>query len=504
MLGVLGADPAVVRAALGDLGSAPERLGAGLAETLDVEIALGIAVDDGLEPPWSGHVRPRTTRPPWTTSSASRTVRQRAGRSIACAPARTPSRAFRRWLRIPGSTPKAFTRSVLTSGVKMRSLQRLWEVDVARTALLWLWALGLGCIEIEIEGGYGWARAAADLVSQARARRPGARDGPPAAHRLPRVRVHDPARHRPPPVRVRAFKWSVAAEFSQLAVFFALAVIWDYIWFVMNPAYTVRRFRRDDVWWFQVPWIWRFPLDYYVGIGVSIALAALAAVAEGAPPRAHLRLVAGLVVLTALSWSPSYHRWYVRAAPAPTIVKRRRASGPPAPEEVWNPGVPTSIRSTDESTERTSPPWVRSRAVAFLRLEVLGADRRPDREAGQLLELGGVVRRACRCGAGGAVCCAEPPWSSAAHFSSWRRRTLPATPAAHLCSSRRADQTRPLTHQWHFSPPSLLRCWRAPIRAPPQLLHAGRGRSRRSRRRGPGSPSRRLRPHVLFPHQQRG
>ena len=56
-------------------------------------------------------------------------------------------------------------------------------------------------------------------------------------------------------------------------------MIWDYLWFVNNPAYTVRRFRRGNVWWFEVPWIWRFPLDYYTGIGLSIALAGLAALA---------------------------------------------------------------------------------------------------------------------------------------------------------------------------------------------------------------------------------
>ena len=75
--------------------------------------------------------------------------------------------------------------------------------------------------------------------------------------------------------------WSIEAELGQLAIFFALAVIWDYLWFVMNPAYTVKRFVRGNVWWFQVPWIWRFPLDYYVGIGGSIVLAGLAALAAG-------------------------------------------------------------------------------------------------------------------------------------------------------------------------------------------------------------------------------
>ena len=66
-----------------------------------------------------------------------------------------------------------------------------------------------------------------------------------------------------------------------MATYFVLAVVWDYLWFVLNPAYTVRRFRRGAVWWFEVPWIWRFPLDYYLSWALSIALAALAAVAVG-------------------------------------------------------------------------------------------------------------------------------------------------------------------------------------------------------------------------------
>jgi hypothetical protein len=220
------------------------------------------------------------------------------------------------------------------------------ELDVARIVLLWLWAFGLGCIEIEIEGGHGWAER---LPTWYRKRgRVGRLYGLAMGHRpltgyhvfafaIPLVIVHLPFGF--------GLEWSVGAELAQLAVFFALAVIWDYIWFVMNPAYTVRRFRRENVWWFQVPWIWRFPLDYYVGIVVSIGLAALAAVvaADGAPLRAHLWLLAGLVVLTALAVlaAPLYHRWYRYMRRAGVDDRDATPSfGPPAPEEVWNPGVP--------------------------------------------------------------------------------------------------------------------------------------------------------------------
>ena len=49
MLGVLGADPAVVRAAADRLGLALARRASGLVEALDLEVALGVAVDEGLE-----------------------------------------------------------------------------------------------------------------------------------------------------------------------------------------------------------------------------------------------------------------------------------------------------------------------------------------------------------------------------------------------------------------------------------------------------------------------
>jgi hypothetical protein len=157
------------------------------------------------------------------------------------------------------------------------------------------------------------------------------------AFTIPLLLLHQPF--------VSGVDWTLAAELRALATYFALAVIWDYLWFVLNPAYTVGRFGRGRVWWFRVPWIWRFPLDYYAGMALSVALAALAAWAadDPAPLDRQLWMIAGLVLLTALAVlaAPLYHRWYrhMRRAGAddrdvtPTFP-------PPAPEAAWTGGLP--------------------------------------------------------------------------------------------------------------------------------------------------------------------
>ncbi|HET6831454.1 MAG TPA: hypothetical protein VFH44_08920 [Solirubrobacterales bacterium] len=139
--------------------------------------------------------------------------------------------------------------------------------------------------------------------------------------------------------------WSLAAELRTIATYFLIAVVWDYLWFVLNPAYTVGRFRRGSVWWFPRAWIWRFPVDYYASIGLSVALAALAAAAGGDASwlGGHLWNLAGLLLLVAVTvpLAPSYHRWYRHMRRVGADDRERTPTyPPPAPEEVWSGGEP--------------------------------------------------------------------------------------------------------------------------------------------------------------------
>jgi hypothetical protein len=220
------------------------------------------------------------------------------------------------------------------------------SLELGRTLLLWFWALGLAGIEIEIEGGYGWAeRLPTWWLRRGRVGRVyGVLMGQRPltgyhvfAFTIPLLVLHLPY--------VMGVDWTLAGELRTLATYFALAVVWDYLWFVLNPAYTVRRFRRGNVWWFEVPWIWRFPFDYYAGIAVSLALAGLAALDAGSfePFRRELWMLAGLAVLTAaaVAAAPLYHRWYRHMRRDGADDRDlTRTYPPPAPDASWAGGLP--------------------------------------------------------------------------------------------------------------------------------------------------------------------
>jgi hypothetical protein len=220
------------------------------------------------------------------------------------------------------------------------------ELEIGRTLLLFLWAFGLAGIEIEIEGGVGWAERlptwylkrglTGRIYGIVMGQRP-LTGYHVYAFTIPMLILHLPY--------VMGVDWTVAGELRTIATYFVLAVVWDYLWFVLNPAYTVRRFRRGNVWWFEVPWIWRFPLDYPLGVGFSVVLVGLASLVDGSWEllRRHAWFLAGLAILVGVVvvLAPLYHRWYRHMRRAGADDRAGTPTyPPPAPDEVWSGGTP--------------------------------------------------------------------------------------------------------------------------------------------------------------------
>ncbi len=189
--------------------------------------------------------------------------------------------------------------------------------ELARIVYLFGFALLMALVEIEIEGPWGWAEklptwyrvegAAARLYGRLMSGKP--LTGYHAFMLvLPLFAFHLPF--------VEGLRWSWAAEARLLASYMLWMVAWDLLWFLFNPAYGWRHFRRGQIWWHNRAWIGRFPIDYYNGVGASLLVAAsawldgrsLAVLGE------HARLCAGFAILTAAAaaYAPAYQRWYAR------------------------------------------------------------------------------------------------------------------------------------------------------------------------------------------------
>jgi len=67
------------------------------------------------------------------------------------------------------------------------------------------------------------------------------------------------------------WSWSIYAELELLAIYMMFVVFWDFLWFVLNPAYSLRTFGRQTVWWHK-KWWGKFPKDYYTTILIGLLL----------------------------------------------------------------------------------------------------------------------------------------------------------------------------------------------------------------------------------------
>lgn len=111
--------------------------------------------------------------------------------------------------------------------------------------------------------------------------------------------------------------WSLALELQIFARYVLWTVVWDILWFLLNPAFGWRRFRPGEIWWLgRKLWIGRFPIEYWNAFLTSVGCAIVASALEGAAWVVidHLAFFALQVVLVALAaqLAPGYARWYAR------------------------------------------------------------------------------------------------------------------------------------------------------------------------------------------------
>jgi len=144
-------------------------------------------------------------------------------------------------------------------------------------------ATALALLEIQIEGPYGWAekapcwRPAPDsFIARTHSKVMG---GKPltgyhiAIFGLVFLIVHIPF--------FSGVSWSPIKELEVFSLFFLLSSCWDFLWFVWNPFYGLKKFRPEFIWWHK-NWLRigsiLIPFDYPKGIAISLFFSLIAAV----------------------------------------------------------------------------------------------------------------------------------------------------------------------------------------------------------------------------------
>lgn len=59
-----------------------------------------------------------------------------------------------------------------------------------------------------------------------------------------------------------------------LSYFLMFTALWDFLWFVLNPYYPIKKFKKEHISWHK-KWLWFMPIDYYMALLLSLIMSAL-------------------------------------------------------------------------------------------------------------------------------------------------------------------------------------------------------------------------------------
>lgn len=104
-------------------------------------------------------------------------------------------------------------------------------------------------------------------------------------------------------------------ELFILAFHLFLLIYWDFLWFILNPHFTTKKFKKEHILWYtDSRWIMWFPIDYWYGLSGSLALGVMGLLLESNA------IIFSEYAMTVILWifiwlatffaSPFYHRWY--------------------------------------------------------------------------------------------------------------------------------------------------------------------------------------------------
>ncbi len=115
------------------------------------------------------------------------------------------------------------------------------------------------------------------------------------------------------------FSLTLANEFLILGYYLLFGVTWDFLWFVLNPYYGIAKFKKDEIPWFsQNKWIFgdRVSIPHLLHLCTGLALVSVSAHLQDDPAvlQSYVLNIGVFAVLTIVTIliSPYYHKLYFK------------------------------------------------------------------------------------------------------------------------------------------------------------------------------------------------
>ena len=146
-------------------------------------------------------------------------------------------------------------------------------MSIITTIFLFILALVLAELEVQIEGKHGWAKELPTWKPDqakwyARWFSRAMNQKEMTGYHLTMFSFVLLILHAP---YFYGVNWFWMAELITLSYYFIFIVVWDFLWFVLNPHYALKKFDGIHIWWHK-KWIGWLPVDYYGGIAISAIL----------------------------------------------------------------------------------------------------------------------------------------------------------------------------------------------------------------------------------------
>ena len=145
----------------------------------------------------------------------------------------------------------------------------VFEAILFFTGLLitsWLFAN----LEIQIEGGAGWAAKLPTWRIENRWTRLFFGKRALTGYHLYAILFVTIVSHAPFFIGMIPITWHAEERILSFNILFW--IVEDFLWFVCNPEYGLRRFRKQHIWWHEGNWWWIMPRDYWLFVPVGVYL----------------------------------------------------------------------------------------------------------------------------------------------------------------------------------------------------------------------------------------